>query len=234
MITGDSITVFVGRQTAAGAASTGKVLADFAVAINGVSVTPTSFAELATVGLWRWYSFLVVAPSAVGTFSLAVDVASGTDSIWIPQGEIELNDADTIAALVGSAVGAPSVGTGTQTDGDLGAVVQGDAWGTGTLTASASALAAIGLTDLTGGTISAALKQQPADSPTNITATIISGAGRTFSASWNTFPAGMALGAGITESTWFLDVQFKHTATSKILTIYRAQLRVVWQRDTTT
>lgn len=233
MVPGESFTVHVLRQTAAGATSTGKVLADFIVTINGATVTPTGFAEGATVGTWRAYSFACVAP-AVGPFAVAVQPASGTDVVAWEDRQQELNDLDTIAGLVGVASGSvPAVGTGILAENDAGDVVNGDAWNTGTLTVPLTRLTPYGLTDLTGCTISAAAKKAPADSPVALTTTIVVAASRTVEAGWTSFPAGMALGASDEQAAWKIDIQIKHTATSRIITVIRLNLRVLWQVDTT-
>ncbi|MEY2655591.1 MAG: hypothetical protein RLZZ524_2619, partial [Pseudomonadota bacterium] len=192
MIAGESITLRLIRQTAAGAASTGKVLGDFVVVINGATVTPSGFAEGATVGTWRAYSCTIVAPAAAGTFALHVEPASGTDIVAWSIDQVELNDLDTVANLVGVGVGAvAAVGTGTLAADDAGDVVDGDAWNSGTQTVPLAKLSPFGLSDLTGCTVSAGAKKTTADTSVALTATVVSAAARTLSFGWTTFPAGM-------------------------------------------
>lgn len=103
---GESVTLVVGRQTAAGAASTGKVLADFTIVWkkNGVTTAiTTTCTEVDTVGGWREYRFAFTLPTG-GPYSFhgRIVPASGTDVIsgGIIDGEIEAQDLDSLAALL--------------------------------------------------------------------------------------------------------------------------------------
>ncbi len=150
---------------------------------------------------------------------------------WATEGQSY--DEDSIAGLFLTAQGVPGVQSAA--DGDLGDVVDGDAWQSGTLTVPLGKLTPFGYSDLTGMTISAKLKKDPSTSPVAITATVVSAAARTVTASWAAFPAGLALGVTASDlsQVWYLDIQLKHTASGTILTPLRYSLRVVWQRDNT-
>lgn len=119
MIAGAAQSLVIGRQDAAGAPSTGKVLADFTIAfyLDGVvvAVTPT-VTELTTVGTFRQYRLSFTAPATVGRLTVVVEPASGTDLLsWREWHEpVELYSTDALAALVAAPVvsvitaGAPS------------------------------------------------------------------------------------------------------------------------------
>jgi hypothetical protein len=151
-------------------------------------------------------------------------------------------DEDSIAGAILTSQGTPGVQTAD--DGDLGDVVMGDSWSSGTITIPLGKISPFGYSDLTGMTLTCGLKQDPttsailatsATSPAPYT-TIISAASRTVSLQWITFPTGMNLGSTASDlgADWFIDFQLKHTASTRIITGGRYKLRVVWQRDTTT
>ncbi len=103
---GDTVYFTIYRQTAAGAASTGKVLADFT--IQGykdgatASVSP-SIVSIGTTGNWCAYKLVISLPTGGPyQFSISIQAASGTD-IVTPHtfsGEIEQQDTDSIFASV--------------------------------------------------------------------------------------------------------------------------------------
>lgn len=108
MITGSTVNLILRRQTAAGAPSTGKVLADFALAfyLDGVSqaITPT-ITELTTVGTSRLYRLTFDAPASTGKLAVVADVASGTDVVWMGEPEdVAQYSVDSLAALVAAPV----------------------------------------------------------------------------------------------------------------------------------
>ena len=119
-------------------------------------------------------------------------------------------------------------------DQSLGNLVEGDAFHTGTLTVPLSRLTPYGFSDLTDMTISAAFRDGPEGTPLPITATIEDIGNREVSAEQIAFLGAMALATGVTEYTWYLDIQLKHTPTSTIITVGRYSLKVIWQRDETT
>lgn len=194
--------------------------------------TSTTVAEIGTTGR---YGVTITNPSTVGqVLVLILHSGSHTPS---PSGyayELESYDTTAVAGLLLQSAG--TVTATSQASTDLGEVVDGDSWGTGTLTAALGKLTKVGLSDLSGGTLSAAFKQDPDDTPVTagITAAITDAGNREFNVSWTTFPAGMALAATAERAAWYLDVQFKHTSSGKIVTIFRGSLVVVWERDETT
>lgn len=103
---GDVIYLEQFRQTAAGAASTGKVLADFGFDsyLDGVATAFTkSVTEGATTadGLWRAYKWAVTLPSTAGRVAIRITPASGTDVVYpdLWEGEVENQDLDTVYAV---------------------------------------------------------------------------------------------------------------------------------------
>jgi hypothetical protein len=125
--TGSTVVISVRRQTAAGAASTGKVLADFAYEfrLNGVvqSITPT-VTEGATTGTWREYHFSFTAPSSTGALDFFI-VATNTDILAANTytDDVVVSDTDTLAGLFVSSTVAPVSPVATQT---TRTVFQGD------------------------------------------------------------------------------------------------------------
>ncbi len=120
-----SVTKYVRRLTAAGAASTGKVLADFTVTAyhkpnGGAAATYThgsTITELAS-GYYAWTYNL---PSTAGMYGLDIVAVSGTDSVdLVPlNDELENADLDSIAASVNR----PIVGlSGSGTIGQVTAI----------------------------------------------------------------------------------------------------------------
>lgn len=110
MRAGDPVTFMIARQTAAGAAATGKVLADFTIAATKdgvVTVLTPAVTEGATVGAWREYAVAITLPaSGPYFFHCRVEVASGADLIdgGVIDVEVEAQDFDSIYALVATPV----------------------------------------------------------------------------------------------------------------------------------
>ncbi len=111
---GDTVTFVVGRQTSAGAASTGKTLSDFTIQAkkDGVNVTlsPT-VTERDTVGTWREYAIAFVLPvNGPYNFHMRIVPASGTDVLnpGVFMGEAEQQDIDSIYATTIRPVGSLS------------------------------------------------------------------------------------------------------------------------------
>ena len=173
-------------------------------------------------------------PSGVGVALATVPGWAQDPGSWSTEGQSY--DEDSLAGLFLTAQGVPGVQSAA--DGDLGDVVMGDSWHSGTLTVPLGKISGFGYSDLSGMTISAAFKRNPSDTPVNtgVTAAIADASARTVTVSWTTFPTGMNLGSDADDlsETWYLDIQLKHTVSGRILTVLRYQLRVVWQRDTTT
>lgn len=112
-------------------------------------------------------------------------------------------------------------------------IVDGDAFYTGILTVPLKLINAQGLDDLTGCTITAAFRDDPAGTPVVITATIEDAGARTISAKMDPFDSAMALGAlaNDLDKKWYLDIQIKKTSGSIIITVARYICKVIWQRD---
>ncbi len=103
---GDTISFVVMRQTAAGVAASGKVLADFTIRSykNGVyyDATPT-ITEIETTGVWTTYILTcVLAASGPYWNHVVIQAASGTDVCSPNQfaGEVEAQDLDSVYAVV--------------------------------------------------------------------------------------------------------------------------------------
>lgn len=234
MIPGDSITVYVRRQTIAAAASTGYTsTGDWRVVQNGISAAPGSVSSIGTVGSWHYYSLTCTLTSTSAPLLFVVEATATDDIVEWSGSDLTSYDTDALASLFTASSGV-AVASGITVGTDFGQVVQGDSWHSGTLTIPLATISRWSYADLTGMTISAGLKNAPADSSTAITATIISAANRTVSASWDAFPAGLALAAGEQSKSFTLDIQLKHTASGRIITALRGPLVVIWQTDTTT
>jgi hypothetical protein len=115
---GNTVCKILRRLTAAGVASTGKVLADF----TGVGYTYPSGGPAASYTLSLavaelangYYAVTYLLPSAAGHFGVHITAASGTDSVEavLFSGELEANDLDQMAALLARpVVGLTSSGT---------------------------------------------------------------------------------------------------------------------------
>jgi hypothetical protein len=199
---------------------------------NAAASLSASVVEKGATGV---YEITGTLPSTAGFLTVFVD-HSGTSIAW-PQnfvGEIESYD---LAALVGLL----SAGTGTidpesRASSDLGEVVDGDAWDSLTIEVDSARLSRIGLSDLTGGTISAAARTGPGvpATPVTLSAAFVSAPNNQVKFSWDTFPVALALGDTDDSQTWYVDIQFKHTATGKIISIAQVHFTVVWQKDETT
>ncbi len=194
MIPGDSITVTVRRQTVYATAATGyTAVTDWRIVQNGVSASPATASSIGTVGNWHYYSLTCTLTSTSAPLLFIVEQTAGTDDLVEWSGDdLTSYDTDALASLFTSSSGTAAA-SGVTVSTDFGRVIQGDAWHSGTLTIPVTTISRWGYSDLTGMTISAGLKNAPTDSATAITATIISAANRTVSASWDAFPAGLAL-----------------------------------------
>lgn len=233
---GDTLDLTTKLEDAAGAAVTGEA-ANISVAayLDGVS---TAVGETVTeIGSSGWYKVSLTLPASAG-FLLVRLSHTGTATTLVPDlfsGEVESADLDSIAETLSTSTG--EVASNSADDGDLGDVVEGDAWASGTLTVPTAFLSRFGYSDLSGMTISAALKDAPdgteVGSAEGVSASIISTTSRTVKVSWTTWPTELDLGSTETEKVWYLDIQLKHTGSGQILTPLRYTMRVVWQRDST-
>ncbi len=111
---GDVVKFVIGRQTVGGAASTGKVLADFNIVAKKDGVTTSvspSISEVDTAGTWREYLLTFTLPT-VGpyNFHMRISPDSGSDLISpnIFMGEAEQQDIDSIYATCIRPVGSLS------------------------------------------------------------------------------------------------------------------------------
>jgi hypothetical protein len=153
-------------------------------------------------------------------------------------GEGQSYDEDSLAGLFLTAQGVPA--TNSAVDSDLGDVVQGDSYNSGTLYIPLGKLTKFGYSYAnlaSGWTISAGVKSAPSDTAITVSGATFGGtvaADGAFSLSWTTFPTGMQLASTEESKTWYLDVQLKRTTSSTIITSNRYSLRVLWERDTTT
>jgi hypothetical protein len=217
-------------------------------ALTGAGWTLTYWNAGAVVSSPTWD--LVIVDSPAGRYQVALTIAAAgqgecfltppagyTSSVETHTLDVESYDLDALAALFLSASGSPGVQSAE--DGDLGDVVDGDSWNSGTLTISEDAMSPLGVTSLTGLTIEASFKSQPSDTAVTATATVIDAPTRQLQVSWDTFPVAMNLSGDDREKVWYLDVQLIRPAvtgfpTKRIKTPIRYQLRVVWQRETRT
>lgn len=245
MIIGESVIKLVCLQVATGAlAGNGLSYANAAAYIaagwglvaydnTGVALAaqPTYTVAVldSTIGLHR---IIYTLPSGIGFILPTIPTGYRMDPrAWTFEGESY--DADSIAGLLQTVQGVPLITSAA--DGDLGDVVDGDAWSGGTLTIPIGRLTPFGLTyaDLAAGTITAGLKSSPTDTMTAITCAFVSAPAGTFKPSWATFPAAMKLTGSDQYKTWYMDVQFK-SAGGLLITTNRYVLRVAWERDTVT
>jgi hypothetical protein len=248
VITGDTIAQVLYLQTTAGVGASYANKAAFQAALWDLSWVDSSGVALTSQPTW---SIAVVSGSTNGAHLLTYTLPSGfaVTKVTIPSGYVdpgtwttfgEAYDADSLAGLMLTSQGVPGVQSAA--DGDLGDVVMGDSWSSGVQTVPLGKISPFGYSDLTGMTLTAALKQTPATSPVassttpNLFTTIVDASARTIKAEWITFPSAMNLGATASDlsADWFLDFQLKHTVSGRIITGLRYKLRVVWQRDVVT
>ena len=155
-----------------------------------------------------------------------------TPASWL--GDVQSDDADSIAARLLSNLDSPGVFTAA--DVDLGSITAGDAYRSDILTIPAAAASQIhNTTDMTGYLISAALKFGPADAADiDITATWISEADRTFRLSWTSMPAAIITEIGTDRSLEiYIDVQVTKADSSEPFTYRKFTATIVWDRNDT-
>lgn len=233
----DTLTYRFARQNLLGTiGSTGKVAADFAVTLNGVSQAITALTEIGTTGAWTEYSFTITAPATAGQFSVFIQPASGTDVIFPMYfyDDLQAYDETALANLLLTSQGVP--GTQSAADSALGDIVDGDSYQSATLTMPSGKLSPFSITNIAaaGITVEAAIMGTPGGSSFPITAAVVSGPGLTFTFSW-TAQQHTALAAGQQTAAWYIDVQVIKTGPPKIIvTTNRYSFNQVWQRDTRT
>lgn len=159
---------------------------------------------------------------------------------WANQG-LSYDD-DSLGGLLQTAQGVPALISAD--DGDLGDIVWKDAWTSDVQTIPLGKISRFGYAyaDLASGwTVSAGFRQTPngsavlsgAGAGNGITAAFVAAASGTYKVSWDVYPTAMDLAATDESQVWFLDVQIKHTASGRIITVGRWKVTVRWQRDTT-
>ncbi len=175
-------------------------------------------------------------PNPAGVWVALATVPAGKSDPGAFGGEGTSYDEDSLAGLFLTSTGIPAAQSAA--DQDLGDVVDGDSWSSGTLNIPLGKITPFGIVfaDLndTDFTLTAGLKSTPADASVPIDAAF-GGSVTTdgaFIVSWDTFPTAMALSATLTDKQWFLDVQIAETAApNRVITTNRYALRVVWDRD---
>ncbi len=244
MITGDSAVKLLSLQTTAGVAASYANKAAFTGASWDLTWRDVDGTALASQPTWT------ISDEGGGVHRVKYTVPAGV--FWVEPtvpgthrvdpyawgGEGQSYDSDALAGLLLSSQGVPSVLSAG--DSDLGDVVMGDSYNTGTLYLTLGKLTRMGFAyaDLASGwTITAGLKAIPADTmiSSGVTATFgasvaVDGA---FSVGWVTFPTGLNLTSTEESKQFYMDVQLKKTSGGQIITANRYSLRVVWQRDTT-
>lgn len=246
MIAGDTVVKVVYLQTLSGRGLSYANKAAFQADGWDISWVDTTITALTSQPTWTIavesgntrgkHNIVYTVPSGVSVAKVTVPGWATDPGAWSLEGQTY--DEDSIAGTILTSQGTPGVQSAT--DGDLGDVVDGDSWNSGTLYIPLGKLSVFGygFSDLASGwTISAGLKSDPSD-------TQLTGATATFGATvatdgavsvgWTTFLTGMALASTERSKDWFLDVQLKKTSSSQIITTNRYKLTVVWQRNTTT
>jgi hypothetical protein len=220
-------------ETSAGAAITG-ASADVAIDahFNGAaaSVAP-SVSEISS----GYYSLEVTAPSGAGLLSLRIRYTGASPGALVVGDLAEYSigpwTATTIAGIIGTGEGVGAVEA--LPDAVLPSVVQGDSYRSGPITIPLSPLARFGLSTLSGLSISAGARLAPGDDPSvALTASIDDAANRIVSIGWDVFPSDLDLAAGAESQVVFVDIQFI-TGADLVLTPFRAQFTVLWDRDDT-
>ncbi len=236
----DTVTMYVPRQTAAGAPAYSRLSSDFVVSRNGVLVTISSLTEIGVpVGsLFCWYSFTVTELATTGLRLYTIEPAQNaysTDYIgaWYG-GEIEAYDLDSLAGLMLQQQGIPGVRSAA--DSNLGDIVDKDTYISDTLTMPLGKLSPHGITDISaaGITLQAAVMASAGGTSYPITATVVSGPGLTFNIRWSggtsqPFPALVTTTPSMPQ---FIDVQILKTgAPNVIITTNRYTFTQVWERE---
>lgn len=234
---GDVASYLIDWQQSDGTARTGKVLGNLTRTWHkpSGSFTPTDALTEISGGRYRYDVTMPAEHVAISGILLpdtATDVIVGN---LIDEQVVE-SDTDSLADML--TVGTVSTGGQLLADDiDLGDVVEGDAYRSPTFTVDPALLARWGYANLASfatGDLRSALKFQPTDTPVTVTSELVSGAGSQVRFLWATWPAALNLPAGEREKTVFADIQLIDTPNSRIVTIARAQLRIVWQREART
>lgn len=239
-VVGDTVTLSVGRQTPDEQPAYSRSSSDFVVTLNGVLQTISNFEEVgaATGSRYCEYQFDVDLNNESEIAKIRIETADNgyaddAIDVWYG-GEVENYDVDSLASLLLTQQGVPTVTSAA--DSDLGDIVDGDSYKSATLTMPSGKLSPFSITDISaaGITVEAAIMGTPGGTSYPITATVVSGTGLTFTIGWDTQPH-PALSAGVNSATWYIDVQVIKTGPPKqIITTNRYSFNQVWQRDTRT
>ncbi|MBA3622948.1 MAG: hypothetical protein H0W48_00460 [Methylibium sp.] len=241
MIAGTTVVKLISLQTDAGVAQSYADKAAFQGAGWDLSWRDSAGTALATQPTWTIahdasgiHRLAYALPGGIAYARLTIPIGFRPDPAgWTSDGDSY--DVDALAGLLLTSTAVPA--SQSAADADLGDVVDGDAFSSGSLTLTLGKLTPFGVAfaDLASGwTITAAAKSEPADTPVALTCAFVVAAGGTFKVSWPTFPAGMALGTTERSKTWYIDVQLKRTSDSLIVTPNRYQVNVVWERNEST
>lgn len=245
MISGDTIAQVVYLQTLAGAGLSYANKTAFQAATWDITWTDAIGVALGTQPTWSiahvsgsvdgQHIVTYTLPAGFSIAKFTIPAADADPGAWASDGSSY--DDDSLAGLLLTSVGVPSPTSAA--DGDLGDVVMGDAYNSGTLYIPLGKLTVFGyaFADLASGwTISAGLKDIPATTMVAATATFGASVATdgAFSFSWASFPAGLNLTSTETSKQFYVDIQLKRTASSTIITTNRYGLNVVWERDTVT
>lgn len=197
--------------------------------LDGVLVTPSYTVTPTGISGWHWIRWT----AQEGDYAIETTIPALHDANPpFVTAYIDSVDISDVFAAVNSG-GELTPITQNLGDQNLGNLIDGDAFYTGTLTVPLSRLTPYGLTDLTGCTISAAFRDNPSTVTIPIVANIISDVNREVEAHMDPFNVLMALGAlsGDLSKKWYLDIQIIKTAGSIKITVARYTIDVLWQRD---
>ena len=239
-VTGETVTLYVGRQTPDELPAYTRSASDFVVTLNGVLQTIDNFTEIGVANGSRWcdYSFDVDLSDTVGINNIRIETADNgyADDVigsWYA-GDIESYDNDALAALLLTQQGIPAITSAA--DSLLGDIVDGDSYKSSTLTMPAAKLSPFNITDISaaGITVEAAIMGTPGGTSYPITAAVVVGTDLSFTIGWDS-QQHPALTTGVNSVTWYIDVQVIKTGPPKqIITTNRYSFVQVWQRDTRT
>jgi len=238
VIAGDTVVKLISIQTTAGVAASYADKTAFLAATHALTWRDVDGTALSTQPTWT------ISDEGAGVHRVRFTVPAG---IWWVEptvasgyrfdphtwsGEGQSHDSDSIAGLLQTAQGVPSIISAA--DGDLGDVVEGDSFDSGALTVPLGKISNFGYSTLTGMTLSAAAKLGVTGTAIPLTGcSIVSATGRTVKLAWTSFPSGLLLDSDEAEQTVYLDLQLKQTGNSHVITPLRYTMRIVWERDET-
>lgn len=234
-VVGDSEVLTFALIDSGGAVQTGEV-ANLSVVshLNGATIDLSpSLAEISTSG---YYTLSFNYPSSVGRLRIEVKHSgSYTADVSLWEGDVTVRDIDGLGLLLQQSSG--TISPLSADDTDLGDIVEGDSYASGSLEIPLAKISRFGYADLTGMTVTAAIKDEVGKTPIesssapNFFAAIDNASTRLVSIGWDTWPTDLDLESTESDHEWFIDVQLKHTADARIITGLRLRMRVVWQRE---